>query len=110
VSLIGRGRQDRDVFRGGSQQVLAAGPSARCASGGKLRVDGRALWAHTAQHGAYQPGHYFIPPFLGNHLDYDVLGDYRLRDQVSLSLSWNGQLAAGRTAVYTGRFELRSYF
>ena len=110
VSLIGRGRQDRDRSRGGTQEVLAAGPSARCASGGKLRLDGRALWAHTSQRGVYQPGQYFIPPYLGNHLDYDFLGDYRLRDQVSLSLSWNGQLAAGRTAVYTGRFELRSYF
>ncbi|HYR51688.1 MAG TPA: hypothetical protein VET83_03640 [Candidatus Dormibacteraeota bacterium] len=110
VSLIGRGRQDHDQSRGGRQQVLAAGPSARCASGGKLRVDGRALWARTSQQGVYQPGHYFVPPFLGNHLDYDLLGDYRLRDQVSVSLSWNGQLAAGRTGVYTGRFELRSYF
>ena len=78
--------------------------------GGKLRVDGRALWARTAQSGVYQPGQFFTPPFLGTHLDYDFLGDYRLRDQVSLSLSWNGQLAAGRTGIYTGRFELKSYF
>jgi hypothetical protein len=110
LSLIGRGRQDRDVTRGGLQEVVAAGPSARCASSGKLRVDGRALWARTSQTGLYQPGLYFSPPLLGNHLDYDLLGDYRLRDQVSVGFSWTGQVASGRGGVYNGRFELKSYF
>jgi len=110
LSLIGRGRQDRDVTRGGMQETVAAGPSARCASSGKLRVDGRALWARTSQTGLYQPGLYFTPPLLGNHLDYDFLGDYRLRDQVSVGFSWNGQVASRRAALYTGRFELKSYF
>ncbi|HXL14593.1 MAG TPA: hypothetical protein VN972_00790, partial [Methylomirabilota bacterium] len=110
LSLIGRGRQDRDVTRGGSQATLAAGPSARCASGGKLRIDGRALLARTRRSGVYQPGLYFTQPFLGNHVDYDLLGDYRLRDQVSLGISWNGQVASGRSGIYTGRFELKSYF
>jgi len=110
VSLIGRSRQDRDVTRGGTQETVAAGPSARCASSGRLRVDGRALWARTSQSGLYQPGLYFTPPLLGNHLDYDFLGDYRLRDQVSVGLSWNGQVASGRGGIYTGRFELKSYF
>jgi len=110
LSLIGRGRQDRDVTRGGLQETVAAGPSARCASSGKLRVDGRALWARTSQSGLYQPGLYFVPPLLGNHLDYDFLGDYRLRDQVSIGFSWNGQVATGRGSVYNGRLELKSYF
>ncbi len=110
LSLLMRGRQDRDVTHAGTQEVVAAGPSARCASGGKLRVDGRALWARTSQSGVYQPGLFFTPPFLGNHVDYDLLGDYRLRDQVSLSVSWNGQVASKRSGVYSGRFELRSYF
>ncbi len=89
---------------------MAAGPSARCAAGGKLRVDGRALYAHTSQSGPYQPGLSFTPPLLGNHVDYDFLGDYRLRDQISIGLSWNGQVASGRGGVYNGRFELKSYF
>jgi hypothetical protein len=110
VSLIGRGRQDRDVSLGGTRETFAGGPSARCASGGKLRVDGRALWARTNQDGSYQPGLGFTPPLLGNHIDYDFLGDYRLRDQVSVSFSWNGQVASGRGGVYNGRFELKSYF
>ena len=110
VSMNVRGRQDRDVTRGGLQETFAAGPSARCASGGNLRLDGRALWARTRQEGLYQPGVFFIPPLLGNHVDYDLLGDYRLRDQVSLGVSWNGQIASSRNAVYNGRLELRSYF
>jgi len=60
--------------------------------------------------GLYQPGVFFTPPLLGNHIDYDFLGDYRLRDQVSLGISWNGQIASSRNAVYAGRLELRSYF
>ena len=110
LSLIMRGRQDRDVTRGGLQETVAGGPAARCASGGRLRLDGRALWARTKQVGLYQPGIFFTPPLLGSRVDYDLLGDYRLRDQVSLGVSWNGQVAGGRNAVYTGRFELRSYF
>ncbi len=110
LSLIGRGRQDRDVTRGGLQETVAAGPSARCASRGKLRIDGRALWARTSQSGLYRQGLYFTPPLLGNHVDYDLLGDYRLRDQVSVGISWNGQVASGRSGVYSGRFELKSYF
>jgi hypothetical protein len=110
LSLLMRGRQDRDLTHAGSQETVAAGPSARCASGGKLRVDGRALWARTSRSSAYRPGLFFSPPLSGNHIDYDLLGDYRLRDQVSLSLSWNGQVAGGRGGVYSGRFELKSYF
>ncbi|HXF58895.1 MAG TPA: hypothetical protein VN539_03660 [Candidatus Saccharimonadales bacterium] len=110
VSLIGRGRRDRDVTLGGTRETVAGGPSARCASGGKLRVDGRALWARTSQLGSYQPGLGFTPPLLGNHIDYDFLGDYRLRDQISVGFSWNGQVASGRGGVYNGRFELKSYF
>jgi hypothetical protein len=34
----------------------------------------------------------------------------QLRDQVSVSFSWNGQVASGRSGVYNGRFELKSYF
>jgi len=110
LSLLGRGRVDRDRSSGGSQRTIGAGPSARCASGGKLRIDGRALWARTSRSGLYQPGLSFIPPVLGNHLDYDLLGDYRLRDQVSVGITWNGQVASGRGSVYSGRFELKSYF
>lgn len=110
LSLLGHGRRDEDRASGGSQQTIAAGPSARCASSGKLRIDGRALWANTMRRGLYQPGLSFTPPILGNHLDYDLLGDYRLRDQVSVGITWNGQVASGRSAVYTGRFELKSYF
>ena len=110
VSLIGRGRQDRDVTLLGTRETFAAGPSARCASGGKLRVDGRALWARTSQVGSYKPALGFTPLLLGNHIDYDFLGDYRLRDQISVSFSWNGQVASGRSGVYNGRFELKSYF
>ena len=110
VSLLGRGRSDRDLTRGGRQETVAAGPSARCAAGGKLRLDGRALWAHTTRSGVYQPTAFFVPLYLGNHVDYDLIGDYRIRDQVSLNLSWNGQVASRRSAAYTGRLELRSYF
>ncbi len=73
-------------------------------------MDGRALWARTSQNGSYRPGLFLTPAFLGNHLDYDLLGDYRLRDQVSVGISWNGQVASGRSGVYSGRFELKSYF
>jgi len=73
-------------------------------------VDGRTLWARTSQSGSYQPGLGFTPPLLGNHVDYDFLGDYRLKDQVSVGFSWSGQVARGRGAVYNGRFELKSYF
>ncbi len=110
LSLLGRGRVDHDRSSGGSQQTIAAGPSARCASGGKLRIDGRALWARTSRSGLYRQGRSFVPPVLGNHLDYDLLGDYRLRDQVSVGITWNGQVASGRGSVYSGRFELKSYF
>jgi len=110
VSLIGRGRQDRDLTGGGLRETVSTGPSARCASGGKLRVDGRALWARTSQSGSYRPGLSFTPPLLGDHIDYDLLGDYRVREQVSIGLSWSGQVASGRPGVYNGRFELKSYF
>lgn len=110
LALLARGREDRDLSTGGRQRTVATGPSARCAAGGKLRLDGRALWARTSRSGAYQPGAFFIPPLLGNRVEYDLLGDYRLRDQVSLSLSWNGQVASGRSSLYTGRLELKSYF
>ena len=110
LSWIGRGRRDFDLGQGGRRETVATGPSARCASGGKLRVDGRTLWARTSQSGSYQPGLGFTPPLLGNHVDYDFLGDYRLKDQVSVGFSWSGQVARGRGAVYNGRFELKSYF
>jgi hypothetical protein len=110
LSLLARGRRDVNVSSRGWQETLAAGPSARCAPGGRLRLDGRALWARTSQGGSYQPALLLAPAISGRHVDYDLLGEYRLRDQVSLSLTWNGQIANGRGGAYTGRFELRSYF
>jgi len=110
LSGLGRSRRDRDAARGGWQETWAAGPAARCASGGKLRVDGRALLGNTSRGGAYQPAALYTPVLLGPRVEYDLLGEYRLHQQVSLNFTWNGQKAPGRAGFYTGRFELRSYF
>ncbi|MBI4364288.1 MAG: hypothetical protein HY568_02565 [Candidatus Latescibacteria bacterium] len=110
LSMLARGRRDADVSNRGWQETLAAGPSARCAPGERLRLDGRALYARTGRGGSFQPAGLVTPAVSGRHVDYDLLGEYRLRDRVSLSLTWSGQLANGRGGAYTGRFELRSYF
>jgi len=110
LSAIGRGRQDRDASRGGVQETWTAGPAARYASGGRLRLDGRALLGSTSRQGAYQPAALYTPVLPGRRVEYDFLGEYRLHQQVSLNFTWNGQKAPGRAVFYTGRFELRSYF
>jgi hypothetical protein len=110
LSAVGRGRRDRDASRGGVQETWAAGPAARCASSGRLRVDGRALLGGTSRGGAYQPAALYTPVLLGQRVEYDLLGEYRLHQHVSLNFTWNGQHTQGRPGFYTGRFEFRSYF
>ena len=110
VSLLGRGRRDRDATRGGWQETWAAGPSARCASSGKLRADGRALWGSSSRGGAYQPAALYVPVLLGPRMEYDLLGEYRFHRQIALNVTWNGQRGSGHSGSYTGRFELRTYF
>jgi hypothetical protein len=86
------------------------GPTARYAAGARLRLDGRTLWGWSAQQGGYSPPGLYLAAPLGSRLDYDFLGECRVRDNMSLSLSWTGFKAPKRAAYYTGRFELRGTF
>jgi hypothetical protein len=43
-------------------------------------------------------------------VDYDLLGEYRLRERVSLSLGLNGVRTPKSPSFYTGRFEIRGSF
>lgn len=111
VSLLSRARRDLDRTHDAAQDTWAAGPTARCAAGGRLRLDGRALYARTTQRGLYAPAGLYLPPPLGPRVEYDLQGEYRLRDQVSLTLSLQGQRRFGGAAdQYNGTFELRSWF
>jgi hypothetical protein len=110
VSLLSRALRDVDLSHGAHQDTWAAGPTARCAAGGRLRLDARALYARTAQRGLYAPAGLYLPPPLGPRVEYDFQGEYRLRDQVSLTLSFQGQRRFGGSDEYNGTFELRSWF
>lgn len=110
VSLLSRQRRDIDITHGGLFDLWSVGPTARYAAGARLRIDGRALWGWSELQGAYAPPGLYAPATVGSRLDYDFLGECRLRDQISLSLSWSGFKAPGRLAYYTGRFELKGSF
>jgi hypothetical protein len=110
LSLIGRYRRDHDLERGGLQTTWSAGPAMRCAAGGRVRIDARALWGRTARFGAYAPPGSIVAPILGDRLDYDLLSEWTLRDRLQLSLAWNGAAVPGRASSYTARLELRSSF
>ncbi len=110
VSLLSRGRRDVDRTHGSSQGSWAAGPTARCAAGGRLRLDARALYARTSQNGLYAPSGLYLPPALGPSIQYDLQGEYRVRDQVSLTLSLQGERRFHGAAIYNGTFELKSWF
>ena len=43
-------------------------------------------------------------------VEYDLLGEYRIHQQIAMNFTWNGQKTPGRPGFYTGRFELRTYF
>jgi hypothetical protein len=109
VSLLSRHRRDADLTGGGFQDNWSAGPTARCA-GSRLRLDGRALYGRTEERGAYAPaGRYLVVP-PGARLDYDLLGEYRVGERLSVSMTWSGAKIESRRNTYSGRFELRSYF
>jgi hypothetical protein len=110
VSLLGHLRRDRDRTHGSSQTTWSAGPAARCAAGSRLRLDARTLYATTSQSGAYAPAGLYIEPVLGPRIAYNLLGEYRVRQQVSLTLSLTGEGRFRSRDLYTGSFELRSYF
>ena len=98
------------MTHGGTLDFWSAGPAAHCAAGARLRFDGRALWGQSTTRGLYRPpGLYLIPPS-GSRIDYDLLGEYRLRERVSLSLGWNGIHSSSAPATYAGRFELKGSF
>jgi hypothetical protein len=110
VSILSRQRRDIDMTHGGFFDLWSVGPTARYAAGARLRLDGRTLWGWSAQQGGYSPPGLYLAAPLGSRLDYDFLGEYRVRDNMSLSLSWTGFKAPKRAAYYTGRFELRGTF
>jgi hypothetical protein len=110
VSLLSRGRGDRDATNGGSQRTWMGGPTFRCAPGNRLRVDGRSLWGGTRRSGTFRPAGLYLAAPAGNRLEYDLEGEYRVKQGIALSLTWTGQSAVGRPATYTGRAELRSSF
>jgi hypothetical protein len=101
---------DKDAVRGGSQSTWSAGPVVRCAAGGRLRIDARALWGSTERSGVYAPPGLVVAPVLGRRLDYDLLGELALRDRLQLTLAWNGAAIPGRAGSYAARLELRSSF
>jgi hypothetical protein len=109
ISLLGRHRRDVDLTSGGYQDNWAVGPVARCA-GSRFRLDARALQGRTEEVGPYAPAGRYLATPLGHRLDYDVLGEYRVGDRVSVSASLSGAKVESRRNTYTGRFELRSYF
>ena len=110
VSILARQRRDIDLTHGGYFDLWSAGPTARYAAGAKLRIDARALYGWSSQHGAYAPPGLYTTAPVGGRLDYDLLGEYRIHDRVSLSLNWTGFQAPNRPAYYTGRFELKGSF
>jgi hypothetical protein len=110
VSLLGRARRDRDRAHASSQAAWAAGPSVRRAAAGRLRLDARALYARSSQRGLYAPSGLYLAPAIGPRVEYDLLGEYRLRDRVALSLSLQGQRRFRGPDAYTGSLELRSHF
>lgn len=110
LGLLGRYRRDTDAIRGGTQSTLSAGPVVRCAAGGRLRVDARALWGRTDQRGTYASPGVVVAPILGARLDYDLLGELLLRERLQLTMTWAGAAVPGRASSYTARLELRSSF
>jgi len=110
VSILSRQRRDIDMTHGGTFDLWSVGPTARYVSGARLRIDGRTLWGWSAQQGGYAPPGLYLATPVGSRLDYDFLGECRVRDNVSLSLSWTGFKAPKRANYYTGRFELRGTF
>ena len=110
VSILARQRRDIDLTHGGYLDLWSAGPTARYAGGAKLRIDARALYGWSAQQGVYAPPGLYTTAPVGGRLDYDLLGEYRIHDRVSLSLNWTGFQAPSRPAYYTGRFELKGSF
>ena len=109
VSLLGRHRRDVDLTHGGYQDNWAIGPVARCA-GSRFRLDARALQGRTEEAGRFAPAGRYVASTLGRRLDYDVLGEYRVGERVSISATLSGAKVESRPNTYTGRFELRSYF
>jgi hypothetical protein len=110
VSVLSRQRRDADITHGGVIDTWSAGPAARYAAGARMRVDAKVLWGETVQRGAYAPPGFAVLAAPGSRLDYDVLGEYRVRDRIALSFSWTGFQSKGRPSSYTGRCELRGYF
>jgi hypothetical protein len=110
VSLLSRQRRDIDMTHGGYFDLWSVGPTARLAAGPRLRLDARLLRGWSEQQGAYAPPGLYAPTTVGSRLDYDLLGECRLRDQVSLSLSWSGFKTPGREGYYSGRCELKGTF
>jgi hypothetical protein len=110
VSLLAHVRHDRDRTHDGIQTAWSAGPAARYAAGGRLRLDARALYATASQRGPYAPAGLYLQPVLGPRVAYNLLGEYRLREQVALTISLDGESRFHARDIYTGSFELRSYF
>lgn len=109
ISLLGRHRRDADLTSGGYQDNWSVGPVARSA-GSRFRLDARALQGRTEETGRFAPAGRYIASALGRRLDYDLLGEYRVGERVSISASLSGAKVESRRNTYTGRFELRSYF
>jgi hypothetical protein len=110
ASLLAQHRRSADLTHGGVLGFRAAGPTAHCAAGTRLRLDGRLLLGTTTVEGAYQPPGLYVVPALGRRIDYDLLGAYRLRERISLSMGVNGVKAPGAPSLYTGRFDVRGSF
>jgi hypothetical protein len=110
ASLLGQGRRSVDLTHGGVLDFVSVGPSAHCAAGARFRLDGRVLWGRSAITGPYQPPGLYVAAIPGNRVDYDFLGEYRLRERISLSLGLNGADTPQAPAFYTGRFELKGSF
>ena len=110
VSILSRMREDFDETRGGSYLLRSAGPTARYAAGSRLRLDARALWGVTEQRGVYAPPGLYVAAPVGARLDYDLTGEYRMRERIALSFGWTGFKTRGRPATYTGRVELKGSF
>jgi len=110
VSILSRQRRDIDMTHGGYFDLWSVGPTARYASGARLRIDGRTLWGWSDQRGGYSPPGLYLATPTGSRLDYDFLSECRVRDNVSLSFSWSGFKAPKRAGYHTGRFELRGTF
>jgi hypothetical protein len=110
ASLLGQGRRSVDLSHGGYLDFVSLGPTAHCAAGARFRLDGRVLWGRSAVYGLYQPPGLYVAAIPGNRVDYDFLGEYRLRERISLSLGLNGADTPQAPAFYTGRFELKGSF